>query len=143
MNYILEYEDYDDINNDIKELNLFFINENFSYNEILNFLQEDCGFTDEELEIYLSLNEGIWDKLKAGAANLKDKAVNLKDKAVNLKDKAANTINKVKDVGGRVKDHIYRNKGKYILGGAALASGVGIPAAAMALGLGHLADRHS
>lgn len=136
MNHILEYEDYDDINNDIKELNLFFINENFSYNEILNFLQEDCGFTDEELEIYLSLNEGLWDKLKTGAANLKDKATN-------LKDKATNTYHKVKDVGSRVKDHVARHKGKYILGGAALASGVGIPAAAMALGLGHLADRHS
>jgi len=136
MNHILEYEDYDDINNDIKELNLFFINENFSYDEILSFLQEDCNFTDEELEIYLSLNEGLWDKLKSGAANLKDKAIN-------LKDKTTNAYHKVKDVGSRVKDHISRNKGKYILGGAALASGVGIPAAAMALGLGHLADKHS
>jgi len=136
MNHILEYEDYDDINNDIKELNLFFINEKFSYNEILSFLQEDCNFTDRELEIYLSLNEGLWDKLKSGASNLKDKAINLKDKTINA-------YHKVKDVGSRVKDHISRNKGKYILGGAALASGVGIPAAAMALGLGHLADKHS
>jgi len=150
MQHILEYEDFlaeiyllnfknnitESEYNDIYEFGDIILECGFTKEEVLTFLKEECGYEEEDALLFFFVNEGLWDKLKSGASNLKDKAIN-------LKDKTTNAYHKVKDVGSRVKDHISRNKGKYILGGAALASGVGIPAAAMALGLGHLADKHS
>lgn len=168
MQHILEYELY----NDISELHDIISESNLSYDEVIIFLTEDCGFTNEELNIFFTMNEGErWDKFKAGASNLKAKigvaASNAKDKlgdaAGYTKDKFSNGLQHIKnginraketkynlqdkyyrakELGSNIKDHIARNKYKYAGAALAATSGLGLMAAPFLVGAGHLADRY-
>mgnify|MGYP003564401036 FL=1 len=163
MKHILEYEDFlaeiyllnfknsitESEYNDIYEFGDIILECGFTKEEILIFLKEECGYEEEDALLFFFVNEGLWDKLKAGASAIKAGATTLKDKAVELKDKTAgirgkvsDVYHKTRDVGSRVKDHLIRHKGKYILGAGALLGGAGLPAAALALGAGHYMDKH-
>ena len=142
MKFILERNDYVDLNECIYELNTELNNYDLTYDEIIDVLYE-CDFTEEDVLLYLAINEGFLDKLKSAGSAIKSGYNNVKDKVNVARDKVKNVAYKVKDTAGRVKDHVKRHKYKYGLAAAALTGGAGLAYAPLALGAGHFFDKHS
>ncbi len=142
MKYIIERCDYNELNDCITELNNELLEYELTYDEMIDVLYE-CDFTEEDVLLYLAINEGFLDKLKSAGSAIKSGYDNVKDKVNVARDKVKNVAYKVKDTAGRVKDHVKRHKYKYGLAAAALTGGAGLAYAPLALGAGHFFDKHS